>query len=507
MAGETTKAVETAAPVAGSTTTVAKVEEAQIKGAVPAKGKKAEKEDSKGPILVTGVPDIVAAINKKYKTTKIAPLSQAKALFVKRYFSGSLGIDYLTGGGYTYKRILLLYGHKSSGKNSQLYQTIAYNQRICRVCHGVLCEHYEKNNSDMDRWTFVLKYFLNIPMCKCGDKGIPKNYILFDYEKSLGMEDKRSVAVRQFFNKETGEIISENTVNDARVNADLLKLEPNLTSEQKQSLTELNTFLANIDYKTETVERIAQTDYMINCGINTDLLQVVDPEDGNEGIDLIKMLIKSKEMDGIIWDSLQAATPKYVIDRSAEEATMGQEAKLNGLLMRQITAAYASENLLDESEAYKPTVFVTSQVRSDLGAMYAKPDTYSGGNSVHHHISLAMEVKREKFLGIDGREAAWGTAYYGQQTRVRAEKNKINSPGDMFLYDYYFRSTPEHSVGTIDHVGELISLGLMFEVIDQRGAWFYYKDYKANGKNDLRDSLSQDPEMVVELCADIYKRF
>jgi hypothetical protein len=139
--------------------------------------------------------------------------------------------------------------------------------------------------------------------------------------------------------------------------------------------------------------------------------------------------------------------------------------------------------------------------------MYAKPDSYSGGNAVHHHISLAMEVKREKFLGIDGREAAWGTAYYGQQTRVRAEKNKINSPGDMFLYDYYFRSTPEHNVGTIDHVGELISLGLMFEVIDQRGAWFYYKDYKANGKNDLRDSLANDPEMVVELCADVYKRF
>jgi len=78
-----------------------------------------EGEDApKQEVLIKGVPDIVAQINKAAKTTKIAPLSKAKALYVKRYFSGSLGIDYVTGGGYTYKRILLLYGHKSSGKNS-----------------------------------------------------------------------------------------------------------------------------------------------------------------------------------------------------------------------------------------------------------------------------------------------------------------------------------------------------------------------------------------------------
>lgn len=468
--------------------------------------KKKEKED-KGPILTEGVPDIVAEINKKFKTTVIAPLSKAKALYVKRYFSGSLGIDYLTGGGYTYKRILLLYGHKSSGKNSQLYQTIAYNQRICRNCHGVLGEFYEQNVNDMDRWTFVLKYFLNIPVCKCAEKGVPKNYILFDYEKSLGMEDKKSSVIRQFFDKTTGEVVNENTVNDIKVEMDLLKVEKSLDTEQKARLKELELIYANIDSKSEVIERISQTDYMVNCGINTDLLGVADLPDADAGVDLIKMLIKSRDIDGIIWDSLQSALPKYVKERSAEDATMGQEAKMNGLLMRQIVAAYASENLLNEHEAYKPTVFLTSQVRSDLGAMYAKPDSYSGGNAVHHHISLAMEVKREKFLDINGREAAFGTPYYGQQTRVRAEKNKISAPGDMFMYDYYFRATPEHSVGSIDHVSELISLGLMFEVIDQRGAWFYYKDYKANGKNDLRDMLAQDPEMVVELCADVYKRF
>ena len=478
------------------------------KGDVMSKEEKVvEAKEQKQEILTKGVPDIVAAINKSAKTTRIAPLSQAKSLYVKRYFSGSFGIDYVTGGGYTYKRILLLYGHKSSGKNSQLYQTIAYNQKVCRLCHRVLEKYYTQPIETMDRWTFVLRYFLNMPMCTCDSKATPKVYMLFDYEKSLGIEDKKSVVVNQFFNKDTGEVVNENAVNEAKAKLGLLKEETSLDEEQKATIKELEDFLAPIESRSAVLERLPQTDYMVNCGINIDELLVADPEDANEGVDIIKKIIRSREIDGIIWDSLQAALPKYVKDRSADDATMGQEAKLNGLLMRQITAAYASENLLDEAEAYKPTVFLTSQVRSDLGAMYAKPDSYSGGNAVHHHISLAMEIKREQFLDINGREASFGTTYHGQRTRIRAEKNKISSPGDMFLYDYYFKKTPEFSVGSIDHVGELISLGLIFNVIDQRGAWFYYKDYKANGKADLRDSLSGDREMVIELCKDIYNRF
>lgn len=463
-------------------------------------------QEEKQEILVKGVPNIIAEINKKRKTTIIAPLSKAKAMYVKRYFSGSFGIDYITGGGYTYKRILLLYGHKSSGKNSQLYQMMAYNQKICRKCHGILEEFYHQNPAKMDRHTMVLRYFLNMPMCSCGEKGIPKTFVLFDYEKSLGIEDTKISVINHYSIKETTEVVDENAYNECLIRLYELKSLSSLTAEEQQEIKEIEFWLSKIEKKSEIIERIPQTDYMKNCGINIDQLLVADLEDANEGIDLIKELIVSQDIDGIIWDSLQAALPKYVKDRSAEDATMGQEAKLNGLLMRQITAAYAPGNLLDEREAYKPTVFLTSQVRSDLGAMYDKPDSYSGGNAVSHHISLALEVKREKFLDINGKKCNSGTPYYGQRTRVRAEKNKINAPGDHYFYDYFFRETPEFSVGCIDHVGEIISLGINLNVIEQKGVWFIYKDYRAQGKQDLRDMIAVDKEMVIQLCKDLYTR-
>ena len=83
------------------------------------------------------IPDIVHEINKKKKTVKITTLNEAKAFRLKRFFSGSFGTDYITGGGFAYRRIQLLFGAKSAGKNALLNQTTAYLQRQCRHCHKI----------------------------------------------------------------------------------------------------------------------------------------------------------------------------------------------------------------------------------------------------------------------------------------------------------------------------------------------------------------------------------
>jgi RecA/RadA recombinase len=453
-------------------------------------------------VLDESLPDVVNAINKEFKTTKITTLSKAKSFSMKRYFSGSFGVDYLTGGGYAYKRILLLYGHKSSGKNSELYQMLAYNQRLCRHCHGVLPQYYEK---ELDRWTSILVNYLNTPQCICS-KSEGKRFLLLDYEKSLGIEEPRPVIIRLLTSKLDGSKIDENTYNQQVDILTDLKLRKTLTEEQKVILEATELYVSNINVLEQEIQKIPETDYMTACGVNIDSLLVAEPKYTDEGIDMIKVIVKSKEVDGIIWDSLQAAIPKYVEARDAEENTMGVEAKMNGLLMRQIVSAFSADDLLDPTEAYKPTVFITSQVRSDIGAMYAKADTYSGGNALGHHIALALEVKREFFLDAFGKEAPWGSIYYGQRTRIRAEKNKLSSPGEALVYDYYFKATPEFSVGSIDHVGELMNLAINLQLIKQRGAYFDCNGQTFQGKNALRENLSMDPAFTSQLYKDILKR-
>jgi RecA/RadA recombinase len=463
---------------------------------------KKEKKES------TYVPDkelspIINQINKEFGTTKITTLTKAKSFSVKRYFSGSFGIDHITGGGYTYKRILLLYGHKSSGKNSQLYQMLAYNQRLCRHCRGVLPEYFEAK--PLDRWANILINYLNTPVCTCG-KSSGKIFLLLDYEKSLGIEESRPTIVRCITNKVTGKEINENDYNQKLDILKDLKVKMKLNDTEQSLVKEIEVWLENLKIDEQEIIKIPETDYMTACGINIDRLLVAEPKFMDEGVDIVKKIVKSREVDGIIWDSIQAAIPMYVEKRDAEEATMGVEAKLTGLLMRQIGAAFAADDLLDPNEAYKPTVFITSQVRSELGTMYAKPDSYSGGNALAHHISLALEVKRDKFLDQNGREAAWGTVYYGQQTRVRAEKSKISSPGEMFGYDYYFKATPQFPVGTIDHIKEITDLAIGMNLIKQRGPYFDCNGKTFQGKASLKEALEMDPAFTAQLYNEIIKR-
>lgn len=450
------------------------------------------------------LPDIVKEINKKAGSTKIAPLSEAKSFAIKRYFSGSFGVDYTTGGGFTYKRILLLYGHKSSGKNSHLYQMLGYNQRLCRTCHGILPEYYEA--TIMDRWTFCLKYYFNKPVCSCSAPK-PKVFWLLDYEKSLGVEDPKPVVVRKITVKDTGDLVDENFYNEKYRALQVLKTKEKLEEEEKIAIENIEKYISTLDIQEEEIQRVKETDYMKACGVIIDNLLVSDPKHTDEGIDLVKKVIKSREIDGVIWDSIQAAIPKYVEQRDADQATMGQEAKLNGLLMRQIVSAFASEDLLDETEAYKPTVFITSQVRENLGDMHASVASFSGGHALAHHISLALEFKRDMFLDQFGKQAKWGDPYYGQRVRIRAEKNKLNAPGDHIYYNYYFRVTPEFPMGTIDHISELMELGILLGSIRQGGAWYYVKDKKFNGKPQLREYLGMDSEFVAEVYLDLAKRF
>lgn len=447
------------------------------------------------------IPEVVHRINKEKKAIKITTLSEAKSFLLKRFFSGSFGVDYVTGGGFAYRRIQLLFGSKSSGKNALLNQTAAFMQRMCRTCHGVLPEFMKNEVTPVDTHTFVLKKIMGFGTCKC-ENPISKKILVLDFERALALEEARNVTVPRYIDTATGQEIDGLDYNDALAYIDEMSLKEKLTEKQTEKMHICETLLTKIKVEEKVIQQIATTDYLIKCGVNPQTLLVSDPADTEEGIELVKDMIKSKEVDLIIWDSLQAAIPRYVEKRGAEEATMGVEAKQNGLLMRHICSAFAAADLTDESEAYKPAVMITSQVRSNLGSFVSKPDSYSGGNALAHHISLALEVKREHFLKADGTEAEFKDNFYGQNIRIRAEKNKLGAPGDMHNYDYYFREGEVFPIG-IDFSGELINIGVKLQLIERTGAYYNFKGNKFQGMQNLKTFFRETPKIMNELYLEI----
>jgi len=447
------------------------------------------------------LPIAVQNYNKSKKAPKITTLDRAKAAQIKRFFSGSFLIDDITGGGYAYRRIQLLFGGRSASKSAELYQMIAFNQRLCRNCFGILPQYYEM--TEKDRWTSVLADILMIPPCKCSASD-SKKILFLDYERALGMETPKTETVKKITNKETGEEIDELDYNTNMTILDELKLKKELTEKQKEKIDKLEKYFESLNVVKTRVERMNAKDYLINCGVIYNELMMADPSDTEEGIEIAIDLTKSMSVDAIIWDSLQSAIPRYVKDRDPGEATMGIEAKQNGLLMRHICSAFAAEDLEDEKQAYKPALFIISQVRSSIGGFHAGPDTYSGGNAIHHHIALALEFKRQCFLKENGEDAKFDEDFYGQRVRLRADKNKLSAPGDMYEYNYYFRKGEKFPIG-IDHVAEIINLGISKRIglIEQGGAWFKVRGERFQGKSALIDFMRDKPKFVGQLYQDI----
>ena len=443
------------------------------------------------------IPKVVDEINKKYKTTKITTLSEAKAFKLKRFFSGSFGIDYITGGGFAYRRIQLLFGSKSSGKNAILNQMTAYLQRQCKFCHGILPKY-------SDKWSFVMRNILGYGICTCENPS-PKKVYFLDFERSLAIEEPRTIKVFNIIDSKTGEIVDGLDYNDNIAMLEELRAVDHLEPEQRARVKEIEAFFKTCSVQEQVIHQIATMDYLKKCGVLVDELLVSDPEDTEEGIDLVRKMVKSREVDAIIWDSLQAAIPRYVKDRDADQATMGVEAKQNGLLMRQVCSAFAAADLTNEQEAYKPSLFITSQVRAALGGFISGQASYSGGNAIQHHISLALEVKRQGFLKEDGTEAAFEDNFYGQKIRLRAEKNKLSSPGDLYELDYYFRESEQFPIG-IDSTSDIINVGSRTGAIEQTGAFYLLGEEKFHGKAKFSEALRANPSLIRDIYAKLMNR-
>ena len=446
------------------------------------------------------LPAIINKINKDRKTIKITTMAKAKSMYIKRFPSGSLSVDAITGGGYAFRRMMMIYGQKSAGKNAHLYQTMAYNQRICRHCGGVLPELVKQETSShiitgVDRWSNVLVNYMGFPVCGCANSQ-GRIFLFMDYEKSLSIEKPRNKFIKHIVDKKTSLEIDEVEYDMVMESINGLSVKENLTEEEKAYIKDKEKLIKGWTVTTQEVPMLDTADYLQKCGVDPTKLLVADPADAEEGINYLGEIIPTREVDVIIIDSLQSMLPQYVKGRDAEDATMGVEAKVNGLMSKKVCAAYAAENIEDEAEAYKPALFLISQVRSAIGGFSGGQPTFSGGHAIAHHISLALEFKREMFLKEDGTEASFKEPFYGLKTRVRAEKNKLSAPGDFALYDYYFRDGAKCSVGEIDHIEEITTMAIDKNVIERAGSYYRVNGEQFQGKNALVDYMRENPQFV-----------
>ena len=159
------------------------------------------------------------------------------------------------------------------------------------------------------------------------------------------------------------------------------------------------------------------------------------------------------------------------------DSKMGLQARLMSQALRKLTANISKTNTC--------CIFI-NQLRDKIGVMFGNPETTTGGNALKFYASVRVDVRRTTQIK-DGDEAL------GNRTKVKIVKNKMAPPFKKAEFDIVFGEG-------ISHVGEVIDLGVEYEIIKKSGSWFSYGENKlAQGREAVKQLLTDN----VELCDEI----
>jgi recombination protein RecA len=221
--------------------------------------------------------------------------------------------------------------------------------------------------------------------------------------------------------------------------------------------------------------------YAENLGIDVENLYISQPDNGEQALEIADALIRSGAIDIIVIDSVAALTPKAEIEGEMGDSKMGLQARLMSQALRKLTGNISKTNTC--------CIFI-NQLRDKIGVMFGNPETTTGGNALKFYASVRVDVRRLSQIK-DGDEVM------GNRTKVKIVKNKMAPPFKISEFDIIYGQG-------ISKIGEIIDIGVEFEVIKKSGSWFSYGDTKlGQGRDAVKQLLSDNPELAAELEAKI----
>ena len=218
--------------------------------------------------------------------------------------------------------------------------------------------------------------------------------------------------------------------------------------------------------------------YAAKLGVDIDNLIISQPDHGEQALEIADNLIRSGAIDIIVIDSVAALTPKSEIEGEMGDSKMGLHARLMSQALRKLTATISKTNC---------TVFFINQLRKKIGVMFGNPETTTGGNALKFYASVRLHIRRSTQM----KDTNGGVM--GNKTRVKVVKNKVAPPFRTAEFDIMYGEG-------ISKVGEVLDIGVDYEIIKKSGSWFSYNDTKlGQGRDAAKSLLLDNPELFEEL--------
>src|SRR5499425_2377782 len=213
--------------------------------------------------------------------------------------------------------------------------------------------------------------------------------------------------------------------------------------------------------------------YAQKLGVDLDNLLVSQPDNGEQALEIVEVLIRSGGVDVVVVDSVAALVPKAEIEGEMGEAQMGLQARLMSQALRKLTAIV--------SKSGTSLIFI-NQIREKIGVMFGNPETTTGGRALKFYASVRIDIRRIASIKD-------GDVVVGGRTRVKVVKNKVAPPFREAEFDVMYGEG-------ISRTGDLIDLAVDKRIVEKSGAWFAYGGERlGQGRENAKQFLKDNPDI------------
>ena len=149
------------------------------------------------------------------------------------------------------------------------------------------------------------------------------------------------------------------------------------------------------------VEGVFSKSWAKTLGVDVDNLAYVQPDNGEQMVDIVEGILYAEDVSVVVVDSLAALITQQELDKSAEEAIVGRTGILINKFYRKVSLALGKAS----REGRNPALIAINQIRFKIGVMHGNPETMPGGPSFKFASSMTI-----RFYGKDIMESAVSSA-------------------------------------------------------------------------------------------------
>jgi recombination protein RecA len=218
-------------------------------------------------------------------------------------------------------------------------------------------------------------------------------------------------------------------------------------------------------------EHALDAQYARKLGVELDNLLVSQPDNGEQALEIVEVLVRSNSVDVVVVDSVAALVPRAEIEGEMGEAQMGLQARLMSQALRKLTGIVSKS---------KTCLIFINQLREKIGVMFGNPETTTGGRALKFYASVRIDIRRIGAIKD-------GDAVVGGRTRVKVVKNKVAPPFREAEFDVMYGEG-------ISREGDLLDLAVDRRIVEKSGTWFAFGGERlGQGRENVKQFLKDNP--------------